>query len=95
MAKGGRDIAGKQEGDNMSIPVNTGVILDMQRKLCRSSRNDPNKVFSDLFNLVCDRLTLTLAWVQLCRNSGIRTPGIDGLNRRKVEKHPGGGSAVP
>lgn len=74
----------------MSISVNTGVILDMQRKLYCWSRKDPNKVFTDLFNLVCDRRTLALAWNQLCRNAGSRTPGIDGMNRRKIEMRPGG-----
>jgi len=74
----------------MSISVNTGVILDMQRKLYRWSRNDQTKVFSDLFNLVCDRRTLKIAWEKLCRNAGSRTAGIDGLNRRKIEDRPGG-----
>jgi len=62
----------------------------MQRKLYRWSRNDPQRVFSDLFNLVCDRRNLLLAWQQLSRNQGSRTPGIDGLSRRKIEERPGG-----
>src|SRR5208282_74853 len=33
-------------------PANTGFILDMQRKLYLWSRNEPHRVFSDLFNLV-------------------------------------------
>jgi len=85
------DTGRKQEGDaDASIPVNTGVILDMQRKLYGWSRNDPQKVFSDLFNLVCDRRTLALAWKQLSKNQGSRTPGIDGVTRRKIEERPGG-----
>lgn len=74
----------------MSISVNTGVILDMQRKLYLWSRKDPNKVFFDLFNLVCDRRTLELAWKQLSKNQGSRTPGIDGITCRKIEERPGG-----
>jgi group II intron reverse transcriptase/maturase len=74
----------------MSISVNTGGILDMQRKLYVWSRNNPEKVFSDLFNLVCDRRTLMLAWKQLSKNQGSRTPGVDGLTCRKIEDRPGG-----
>jgi group II intron reverse transcriptase/maturase len=74
----------------MSGPVNAGFVLDMQRKLHRWSRNNPAQVFDDLFNLVCDRRNLQRAWRQLSRNSGSRTPGVDGMTRRKVEERPGG-----
>ena len=77
----------------MSDLVNTGFILDMQRKLYRWSRENQARVYSDLFNLVCDRRSLQHAWVQLCRNKGSKTPGIDGLNRRKIEGLPGGAAA--
>ena len=70
--------------------VNTSFILDMQRKLYRWSVSDETKVFSDLFNLVCDRRTLTNAWLRLARNRGSRTPGSDGMTRRKIEERPGG-----
>jgi hypothetical protein len=62
----------------------------MQRKLYRWSRNDPQRAFSDLFNLVCDRRNLFHAWQQLSRNQGSRTPGVDGVTRRKIEERPGG-----
>ena len=42
----------------MSSDVNTSFVLDMQRKLYRWSNEDPDKVFADLFNLVCDHRTL-------------------------------------
>jgi len=85
------DTACKQEGDaTASVSVNTGAILDMQRKLYGWSRTDPHKVFSDQFNLVCDRRNLHLAWRQLSKNKGSRTPGMDGVTRRKIEKRPGG-----
>ena len=73
-----------------TVPVNTGRIPDMQRKLYRWSYNDPSKAFDDLFNLVCDRETLALARQRLARNRGSRTPGTDGITRRKVEQRPGG-----
>ncbi|TKJ32117.1 MAG: group II intron reverse transcriptase/maturase [Planctomycetes bacterium B3_Pla] len=62
----------------------------MQRKLYRWSRETPDRVYKDLFNLVCDRRSLLLAWKQLCRNRGSRTPGIDGLTRCEVEASPDG-----
>ena len=70
--------------------VNTSFVLDMQRKLYRWSSNDPDKVFADLFNLVCDRRTLIDAWQRLIRNRGSQTPGTDGMTRRVVEERPGG-----
>ena len=82
--------ASKQEEDEPSTSVNTEAILDMRRKLYRWSHEEPSKVFHDVFNLVCDRRTLALAWQWLCRNSGSRTPGTDGLTRRKIEERPGG-----
>lgn len=85
------DMASRQEGDaSESGSVNTGPSLDMQGKLYRWSRNDPKRVFSDLFNLVCDRRNLLQAWQQLSRNQGSRTPGVDGVTRRKIEERPGG-----
>ena len=74
----------------MSGEVNTSFVLDMQRKLYRWSNEDPDKVFADLFNLVCDRGVLAEAWRRLARNSGSRTPGTDGMTRRSVEQRPGG-----
>ena len=82
------DNACKQE-KGIAAEVNTEAILDMQRKLYRWSRNDPTKVFSDLFNLVCDRRTLEIAWKRLARNAGSNTPGTDGVTRRMIEERPG------
>lgn len=74
----------------MSSDVNTSFVLDMQRKLYRWSNEDPDKVFADLFNLVCDRRTLDEAWRRLARNNGSQTPGTDGMTHRKVEQRPDG-----
>jgi retron-type reverse transcriptase len=74
----------------MSGTVNTRLVLNMQRKLYRWSHADVDRVFDDLFNLVCDRRTLDVAWQRLSRNRGSRTPGSDGMTRRKIEGRPGG-----
>ena len=78
----------------MSNEVNTSFVLDMQRKLYRWSNEDPERIFADLFNLVCDRRTLDEAWRRLARNSGSRTPGTDGMTRRWVEQRPGGAAML-
>jgi retron-type reverse transcriptase len=83
------DTVGRQE-EGSSDPVNIGFILNMQRKLYRWSREAPDRVYKDLFNLVCDRRSLWLAWKQLCRNRGSGTPGIDGLTRCEAEANPDG-----
>ena len=72
----------------MSGSVNTGFVLDMQRKLYRWSDADPDKVFADLFNLVCDRRTLMQAWQRLARNRGSQHPGTDRHDAEKVEERP-------
>ena len=74
----------------MSGPVNIGFVLDMQRKLYMWSYAETGKVFADLFNLVCDRRTLDLAWRRLARNKGSQTPGTDGVTRSKIEERPNG-----
>lgn len=74
----------------MPDTVNTGFILDMQRKLYRWSDADPTRVFADLFNLVTDRRTLEHAWQRLSRNKGSNTPGTDGVTRHSVEQQQGG-----
>jgi len=70
--------------------VNTAFVLDMQRKLHRWSVANAEKVFADLFNIVCDRRTLLESWRRLTRNKGSRTPGTDGVTRKTVEERLGG-----
>ena len=77
----------------MAGTVNTGFVLDMQRKLYRWSAADAGKVFADLFNLVCDRRMIAVAWQKLSQNTGSQTPGTDRMTRRKVEERAGGVAA--
>ena len=51
---------------------------------------DFDKRFADLFNIVCDRRTLTEAWIRLSRNRGSNTPGTDGVTRKAVERRLSG-----
>jgi RNA-directed DNA polymerase len=69
-------------------PVNIGVswpeeyeagalVRKMQVKLHHWAEADRSRRFHDLFNLVCDRAFLTVAWQRVSTNAGARTPGVD------------------
>jgi RNA-directed DNA polymerase len=60
-------------------------VLDHQRKLHRWSKDGPARRFDDLFNLVCDRATLVVAWQRVARNKGAKTAGVDGATRTTIE----------
>ena len=88
MAKGGSEIS--KEGTVMSedTVVNTMVtwldpdwaelrVRKMQTKLHQWAAADPDRRFDDLFNLVHDPATLSLAFVRVAGNTGAHTPGVD------------------
>jgi RNA-directed DNA polymerase len=60
-------------------------VLDHQRKLHRWARNEPERRFDDVFNLVCDRATLLVAWERVAVNRGAMTAGVDAVTRVDVE----------
>ncbi|WP_308794847.1 group II intron reverse transcriptase/maturase [Streptomyces spinoverrucosus] len=64
-------------------------VLDHQLKLHRWARNEPGRRFEDVFNLICDRATLLVAWERVSGNQGARTAGVDGLTRYHVEERLG------
>lgn len=75
---------------NSDIPKASGEsarerVLGFQRKLHRWANADKERRFDDLFNIVCDRATLTVAWERIRQNRGSKTAGIDGKNRWHVE----------
>src|SRR5437016_12475217 len=53
-------------------------VLEIQAKLHRWARDDPRRVFSDLFNLVADPAFLLVAWDRVRSNKGAKTAGVDG-----------------
>jgi RNA-directed DNA polymerase len=61
----------------------------VQTKLHQWAKRDPKKRFEDLFNLVCDRATLTVAWDHVKSNRGARTAGVDGQTRYFIEHRHG------
>jgi RNA-directed DNA polymerase len=64
-------------------------VLDHQRKLHRWSKAEPGRRFDDVFNLVCDRATLRVAWERVARNRGAKTAGVDAVTRHAVERKSG------
>jgi RNA-directed DNA polymerase len=64
-------------------------VLDHQRKLHRWARNEPDRRFGDVFNLICDQATLVVAWERVAGNRGARTAGVDAVTRSHVEERYG------
>lgn len=61
-------------------------VLDHQLKLHRWARAEPDRRFGDVFNLICDRATLVVAWERVSGNRGARTAGVDAVTRYHVER---------
>jgi RNA-directed DNA polymerase len=64
-------------------------VLDHQRKLHRWARSEPERRFGDVFNLVCDRATLLVAWERVASNRGARTAGVDAVTRHAIVRDEG------
>ena len=64
-------------------------VLRIQQKLHQWSKEDEDRRYDDLLNLVYDRHTLRIAWERIRQNRGSRTAGVDGQTRRSIEQGPG------
>jgi RNA-directed DNA polymerase len=64
-------------------------VLHIQTKLHQWAKNDPNKRFDDLFNLVCNPATLAVAWDRVRSNKGSKTAGVDGMTKYYIERRVG------
>ncbi|MGH3327220.1 MAG: group II intron reverse transcriptase/maturase [Streptomycetales bacterium] len=64
-------------------------VSEVQAKLHRWAVAEPGRRFDDLFNLVHDPATLTVAFDRVAGNQGARTPGVDGLTVTDVEEQIG------
>jgi RNA-directed DNA polymerase len=53
-------------------------VLKIQAKLHRWARDDADRRFDDLFNLVADPAFLLVAWDRVRGNKGAKTAGVDG-----------------
>jgi RNA-directed DNA polymerase len=66
-----------------------GRVSEMQAKLHRWAVADAGRRFDDLFNLVCDPATLTVAFDRVATNRGAKTAGSDGLTVARIENDIG------
>jgi hypothetical protein len=64
-------------------------VLDHQRKLHRWARSEPARRFADVFNLICDRATLLVAWERVSGDKGAMTVGVDAVTRHAVVRDDG------
>ena len=64
-------------------------VLGIQAKLHRWAREEPDRRFGDLFNLVCDPAFLLVAWARVRSNKGARSAGVDGHSAYSIEARVG------
>ena len=64
-------------------------VLGIQTKLHQWARDDPDRRFDDLYNLVYDPAVLTVAWHRVRGNRGARSAGVDGAVRLLRDGRPG------
>lgn len=64
-------------------------VLRMQTKLHQWAKEEPQRRFDDLFNLVADPAFLMVAWDRVRNNTGARSAGVDGWPARLVEERIG------
>jgi retron-type reverse transcriptase len=57
----------------------------MQHKLATWAETDPNRRFDRLVRLIADRDWLAEAARIVLASSGARTPGIDGIDKRRLQ----------
>jgi RNA-directed DNA polymerase len=69
-------------------------VLHIQEKLHQWAKNDPNKRFDDLFNLVRYPTTLRVAWAYVRSKAGSRAARVDGETRRHIERRRGGADVL-
>jgi RNA-directed DNA polymerase len=59
-------------------------VLRMQMKLHQWATDSPDRLFDDLYNLVCDPAFLTVAWARVRGNRGARSAGVDGVKPSSI-----------
>src|SRR3954452_22352853 len=73
----------------LSPQAAAGRVLGIQRKLNKWAQDDQDRRFSDLHNLVCDPVTLQVAWLRVRANRGSRSAGVDGDTAYYIEHRLG------
>ncbi len=72
-------------GESRSASVDAEArVLGIQAKLHRWAREDADRKFDDLFNLVADPGFLQVAWDRVRGNKGAKTAGVDGATASSI-----------
>lgn len=61
------------------------IISEMQHKLATWAESDPNRWFDRLLRLIADRVWLAEAARIVLASRGANTPGIDGMDKRRMQ----------
>jgi len=61
-------------------------LLGVQRKLYQWSRENPERIYRELWGWVIDIRNLRCAWRTIASNKGRRTPGVDGVTAKHVHR---------
>ncbi len=61
------------------------IISEMQHKLATWAEDDPNRRFDRLFRLIADETWLGEAARIVLASSGAHTPGIDGIDKQRMQ----------
>ena len=61
------------------------IISDMQHKLATWAKEDPNRRFDRLLRLITNKAWLAQAARIVLASSGAKTPGLDGMDKRRLE----------
>lgn len=64
-------------------------VLEIQRKFNKWAKEEQGRRFHDLHNLVCDPVTLQVAWLRVRANQGSRSAGVDGDTAFYIESRVG------
>lgn len=93
MAKGGQVSVEEHEKEEQlvdsSYQADHAWLLDIQRKLYKWSRANPDDAYGDLWNWVTDFRNLRLAWRRVSGNRGARSSGADKVTVKDIIRGPG------
>ena len=64
-------------------------VLEIQTKLHRWARDDADRKFDDLFNLVSDPAFRRMGWDRVRGNRGAKTAGVDGATASSIVEQVG------
>jgi len=71
---------------DLDFQTDNDWVLSVQRKLYQWSKANPKEAYRELWNWIIDLRNLRAAWYRVSKNKGKRTPGIDGITVKSIER---------